>query len=117
VLPPAPAIRFRLMAGLTVKIAEAEYAVPSDAVTVWIPALVAGTVNAQKLTLPLASAVQDVATLLPSKVTAMVLNGAKPLPLTAAVLPPGPALGIRLMAELTVKGALPEYVPSDTVTV
>ena len=116
-LPPGPAIGFRLIAGLTVKIAEAEYVAPSDAVTVWSPAATAGTVNAQKLTLPLASAVQDVATLLPSKVTAMVLNGAKPLPLTAAVLPPGPALGIRLMAELTVKVALPEYVPSDTVTV
>jgi hypothetical protein len=54
VLPTAPAIRFRLIAGVrvkiagvTVKIAEAAYAVPSDAITVWIPAATAGTVNAQ----------------------------------------------------------------------
>jgi hypothetical protein len=96
--------------------------------------------------LPVASAVQNVATLLPSKRKAMVLYGVKPLPLTAAPLPPvpalgirlmtrmtvpapvlgirlmgatvpGPALGIRLRPALTVKVALPEYVPSDTVTV
>src|SRR5205085_316287 len=98
----------------------------------WIPAATAGTVNAQKRKLPVASAVQDVATLLPSKVKAMGANGAKPLPLTAARLPPAPALGSRPMARatvpapalgsrlkaaLTVKVALPEYVPSDTVTV
>ena len=53
------------------KIAEAEYAVPSDAIRVWIPAVVAGTVNAQGLKLPLASVAQSVATLLPSKVTVM----------------------------------------------
>jgi hypothetical protein len=54
VLPTAPAIRFRLIAwaavkiaGVTVKSAEAEYAVPSYAVTVWIPAATVGTVNAQ----------------------------------------------------------------------
>jgi hypothetical protein len=47
VLPTAPAIRYRLSAGVTVKIAEAEYTVLSAAVTVWIPAATAGTVNAQ----------------------------------------------------------------------
>jgi hypothetical protein len=47
VLPTAPAVRFRLIADVTVKIAEAEYAVPSDAVTVWSPAATAGTVNGQ----------------------------------------------------------------------
>jgi hypothetical protein len=55
--------------------------------------------------------------LLPPKVKAMVLRGVKPLPLTAARLPTGPALGIRLMPRVTVKVALPEYVPSDAVTV
>jgi hypothetical protein len=34
VLPTAPAIRFRLKAGVTVYSAEAAYAVPSHAVTV-----------------------------------------------------------------------------------
>ena len=101
-LPPAPAIGFRLIAGLTVKIAEAEYVAPSDAVTVWSPAATAGTVNAQKLTLPLASAVQDVATLLPSKVTVMGAFALKPLPLIATLLPTAPALGVRLIAGLTV---------------
>jgi hypothetical protein len=81
--------------------------------------------------LPVASAVQNVVTL-PSKVKAMVLDGVKPLPLIAAPLPAGPALGIRLMTRMTVpapalgirlragltaKVALPVYVPSDTVTV
>jgi hypothetical protein len=104
------------MATLTLKMAVLAF-VPSDAVTGWLPAVTAGTVNAQKLRLPLALVAQDVATLLPLNLTVMGANGAKPLPLTAAVLPPAPALGIRLMAELTVKVALPEYVPSDTVTV
>ena len=96
---------------------------PSDAVTGWIPAGLTGTVYAQELKLPLASAVQGMPpdavreTLLPSKVTAMGANGAKPLPLTAAGLPTAPALGLRLMARVTVKVALPEYVPSDTATV
>jgi hypothetical protein len=47
VLPTVPTIRFRLKAGVTVKSAEAEYTVPSDAVRVWIPAATAGTVYAQ----------------------------------------------------------------------
>jgi hypothetical protein len=66
-------------------------------------------VNVQELKLPFASATQDVATLLPSKVTAMVLFGVKPLPLTPTVLPPAPALGLRLMAGLTVYLAAAEF--------
>ena len=61
-------------------------------------------------------AVQSVETLLPSKLTVMGSNDAKPLPLTAAPLPPAPALAVRLMAGVTVKGVVPEYVPSDVVT-
>jgi hypothetical protein len=53
------------------------------------------------LKLPVASAVQDVATLLPSKVTVMG-PAAKPRPLTAALLPTGPALGIRPMSGVIV---------------
>jgi hypothetical protein len=59
-------------------------------------------VNVQKRKLPVALAVQDEETLLPSKLTVMGSNDAKPLPLTAAPLPPAPELAVRLMAELTV---------------
>jgi hypothetical protein len=45
---------------------------------------------------------QSVATLLPSKVKVMGTYGAKPRPLTAALLPATPARGVRLMAGLTV---------------
>jgi hypothetical protein len=56
---------------------------PSDAVRVWVPALPAGTVYAQELMLPVASALQDVATGLPSTARVMVLFGVKPWPPTA----------------------------------
>jgi hypothetical protein len=65
-----------------VYIAEAEFAMPSDAVTVWVPPVSGEAVYAQALKLPVASAVQDVP-LLPSAATVMVLYGAKPPPLTA----------------------------------
>jgi hypothetical protein len=61
-------------------------------------------VNAQELKLPLALVLQDVPTLLPSKVTVMVACGTKPLPLTAALLPTRPSLGVRLMPGLAVSG-------------
>src|SRR5918911_4348282 len=104
------------MAGVTVYIAEAESPWGSVAVTVWVPPVAAGTVNVQKRKPPVALAVQDEETLLPSKLTVMGSNDAKPLPLTAAPLPTAPSLAVRLMAALTVKVALPEYVPSVTVT-
>jgi hypothetical protein len=61
--------------------------------------------------------VQDVATLVPAKVTVMMAYASKPLPLTATRLPTVPARGVRLMAGVTVKVALPAYVPSHAVTV
>src|SRR5438105_10213326 len=67
-----------------VYIAAAELAMPSDAVRVWVPPVSAGRAYAQELTLPVASAVQDVP-LLPSTARVMVLFGAKPLPLTATL--------------------------------
>jgi hypothetical protein len=84
-----------------VKVARAEFPLLSDAVTVCDPAATVGTVNVQELKLPVPSATQSVATLRPSKLTAMVLFGAKPLPLTASPLPTAPALGVRLMAGVT----------------
>jgi hypothetical protein len=74
---------------------------------VYEPAVSAGTVNAQLLLagrVPLASAVQvpDVLSTVPSNVTVIVLFGLKLLPLSVTVLPAAPALGFRLMAELTV---------------
>jgi hypothetical protein len=95
-----------LAAAAFVKVTEAEFVVLSDAVTAWGPAAATGTVNAQKLKLPVASAGHDVATLLPSKVTVMVPWGTKPRPLTAALLPTGPLRRIRLMPGLTVSVAI-----------
>src|SRR5919204_4147511 len=99
-LPTVPAVAFRLMAGVTVYIAQAEFSLLSDAVTVWIPAVLAGTVNAQGLKLPSASVVQSVETLLPSKVTVTVAFALKPLPLIAALLPTAPARAVRPMVGL-----------------
>src|SRR5437764_14990723 len=63
-------------------VVEAELALLSDAVTVWVPPISGGGVNAQPLKLPLPLAVQ-VETALPSTAKVTVLFGAKPLPLTA----------------------------------
>ena len=107
---------------MTVKVALPE-SVPSHAVTVWRPTVAGGTWNVQAPKRPLASVVQGrppsavAGTLLPPKVKAMILCGMKPLPFTVALLSTRPARGVRLMARVTVKVALPEYVPSDTVTV
>ena len=81
--------------------------VPSDAVTAWVPAAASGTANAQVLlagSLPLASAVQvpDVLSAVPSNETVIVLFGLKLLPLSVTVPPAAPALGFKLMVELTV---------------
>jgi hypothetical protein len=91
----------------------AEFPLVSVATT-WVPAIVAGT--AQALKLPVASVVQDEETLLPSKVKVILSFRAKPVPLTAALLP---TASILVMAGLTVKVALvvPAVVPSDAVTV
>jgi hypothetical protein len=53
---------------------------------------------------------QSVETLLPSKVTVMVPYAAKPLPLTAMLLPTLPALELRLMDGLPVLVATAEAV-------
>jgi hypothetical protein len=99
---------------------EAGY-VPSVAVTVWVPVLTAGTVSAQLLKLPLASAVQvRVLGGLQSRVTVMGAYGRKPVPLTAMLLPTATVAGVTPMDGAIVKVVLPEYVPeyvpSDTVT-
>jgi hypothetical protein len=79
-------------------VAEAEFAMPSDAVTVWVPPVSGGGENAQ-LTPPLAVEVQ-VETGLPSTVKVMVLFGAKPPPLTATRGPSELRRGVRLMSGL-----------------
>ena len=81
-------------------IAAAEFARVSDAVTVWVPLVSGGGVNAQELKLPRASALQDLETGLPSTRKVMVLFGAKPRPLTAMRGPLVPTLGVRLMLGL-----------------
>ena len=78
--PAVPVFGVRVMARLTVKVAVAEYGVPSDTVTVWEPAVAAGTVNAQLLVvgrLPLAFVVQvpDVLGRVPSNLTVTLLLG------------------------------------------
>src|SRR5437868_12098921 len=99
--------------------AEAASALLSDAVTAWVPALTAGAMNVQESKLPLTSATQDVAMLLPSKVKVMGLFGAKPRPLIPALLPTVPLVAFRLMAGSTVYVASAElvYVVSNAVTV
>jgi hypothetical protein len=62
-------------------VAEAECTLLSDAVTVRVPLVIGGGVNAQPLKLPLASVLQ-VETGLPSTRKVMVLFGAKPWPRT-----------------------------------
>jgi hypothetical protein len=66
--------------------------------------------NVQESKLPFASAAQDVATGLPSKVRAMGLFGAKPWPLTAWLLPTVPLVALTLMLGLTVKVAETPFV-------
>ena len=82
----------------------------SDAVTVWIPLVSGGAVNAQELKLPPASALQFVETGLPSKPRAMSWFGSKPVPLTALLLPTLPAPELRRTV-----GLLPVFVawPED----
>src|ERR671935_125798 len=96
-LPTGPLLGVRLMPGLRTKPAEAEFALASDAVTVWVPLVAGGGVNTQELKLPLPSALQDVETGLPSTRKVMVLFGAKPRPRTARRGPSEPRRGVRLM--------------------
>src|SRR5947209_3649532 len=90
----------------------------SLAVTMWAPGSASGTVNAQLLRLPTALAWQSVETWWLPKVTVRRLFGVKPLPLTAAPLPTGPLLGVRVMPGLRTKRPEAEFaVSSDAVTV
>src|SRR5919202_5928934 len=83
----------------------------------WAPGPASGTVNAQLLKLPTTLALQCVETCLP-KVTVMRLFGVKPLPPTAAPLPTGPLLGVRVMPGLRVKPVEAELeLSSEAVTV
>src|SRR3954453_12904071 len=84
----------------------------------WAPECTSGTVNAQLLKLPTALALQSVETWCLPTVTVMCLFGVKPLPLTAAPLPTGPLLGVRVMPGLRTKPAEAEFeLSSDTATV
>src|SRR5919204_4071795 len=84
----------------------------------WAPGFASGTVNAQKLKLPTPLALQFVETWWLPKVRVMRLFGVKPLPLTAAPLPTGPLLGVRLMPGLRTKPAEAEFaLSSAAVTV
>ena len=84
----------------TLKVARAEVPLLSDAVTVCEPAATGGTVNVQELKLPLASVVQSVETLRPSKVM-VTLPCVKPLPLIVRLVPGAPVPAIRRRAGLT----------------
>ncbi len=53
----------------------------------------------------------------PSKVRDTVWEAAKPEPVMVSVLPTMPEVGVRAMAEMTVKGAEAELVASLTETV
>jgi hypothetical protein len=88
-------------------IAEAEFTLVSDAVTVWVPTVSGGGVNAQELKLPPASALQDVETGVPSTRKVMVLFGAKPRPRTARRGPSELRRGVRLMDGLAAWACTP----------
>ena len=119
-VPTGPELGLKLRAGVvTVNVAVGE-CVPSLAVTVRPPAGALGTVKEQ-LKLPLEPEVQEpgvVVTLLPANVMVMEWPGMKLLPATVTLVPTGPELGLKVIADVvTVNVAVGAFVPSLAVTV
>jgi hypothetical protein len=105
---------------LTVKVAEALLADPSEAATVCEPFVLAGTVNETPLKPPLASVVGDSGEVVwpePSKETPMALDAAKPVPETVAESPTFPDAAERVIVGVTVKVAFAVCPPAVTTTV
>jgi hypothetical protein len=130
VVPTGPEVGFRVIDGVTVKvvtvkIAEAVFALASVAVTVLAPAEEAGTTNVAEKA-PVADVVTVTGTVVcvaPLNFIVMVEVEAKPAPVTVTVVPTGPEVGFRVIDGVTVKvavalsaGTVPTLLP-ETVTV
>jgi hypothetical protein len=93
--------------------------IPSVAKTVKLPAGLAGTTKVQ-LNPPVEPVVIDagevVCTTL-SNSTVMPEDAANPVPVTVTVVPAGPLVGLKLIADVTVKEAVGLLVPSLSCTV
>ena len=109
--PTLPEVGLRLMADVTVYVAVGEF-VPSLSWTVWPPEVAAGTVNvADKPPVALVVEVLSV-TAVPPKVAVTECEPSMPVAVMVTVEPTLPEVGLRLMADVTVKMAVGEFVPS-----
>lgn len=101
VIPAGPEVGVSVIAGVTVNVADGVL-VPSEAVTVWAPAVAVGTVKvAEKLpaafVVTVAGAVVCVA---PANFIVMVASGMKLVPVTVTVVPTCPEAGLREICDV-----------------
>ena len=110
-VPTGPEVGLRLIEGVvTVKVADAVFALASVAVTVLAPAEDAGTLNVAEKA-PVADVVTVTGTVVcvaPLNFIVMVEVEAKPAPVTVTVVPTGPEVGFRVIDWMTVRVAVPE---------
>jgi hypothetical protein len=108
--PTLPLVGLRVMAEVTVNVAESVLALASVIVTVLAPVVEAGTVNVALVNEPvlLVLVVPLRVTGTPSKVAVIVLEPAKPVPDTVTVEPTFPLVGLSVMAGITVNEADPD---------
>jgi hypothetical protein len=126
-VPIGPWVRDKTITGVvTVKVAEAVFALASVAVTVLAPAVEEGTTKvAEKVpAADVVTAAGTVVTVAPLNFIVMVEEEAKLAPVTVTVTPTGPWMGLRLIVEVVTvnvvvavsAGTVPTLLP-DTVTV
>ena len=126
-VPIGPWVRDKTITGVvTVKVADAVFALASVAVTVLAPAVEEGTTKvAEKVpAADVVTAAGTVVTVAPLNFIVMVEEEAKLAPVTVTVTPTGPWMGLRLIVEVVTAnvvvavsaGTVPTLLP-DTVTV
>ena len=126
-VPIGPWVRDKTITGVvTVKVAEAVFALASVAVTVLAPAVEEGTTKvAEKVpAADVVTAAGTVVTVAPLNFIVMVEEEAKLAPVTVTVTPTGPWMGVKVIvgvvtvkvAEAVSRGTLPTSFP-ETVTV
>jgi hypothetical protein len=107
--PTFPLVGFRVMADVTVKVALAEFEgeLESVIVTVWRPAVEAGTVKVAPVKEPVLPVlvVPPRVTDTPSNLAVIVLEPPKPVPDTVTVEPTLPLVGDRVIDGVTLKVA------------
>jgi hypothetical protein len=101
-VPVDPMIGFRVIDAVTVKVADPELSIASVAVTVWEPAVEAGTAN-MTLTVPVPEVV--VVMVVASNFIVTVELAAKPEPVTVTVAPTRPEVGFKAIIGVTVRGS------------